>query len=199
MSPGAGWTRRALLALVSDDVVAQLQQLIAQYQQPERVTSATEYKRILGPARRLVKALHDASPDAREALWLAIRPWTHARQLEHLAFDLSMMAHDVWWFAPDGRRPNHRPINWRRRHLEEDVADILEQSGVRLTKGRNGRLAKVLAIVYDAAGEKDPPVDLFPILKRVCDRPARPSMWRGVPPSRRRVKQVQLLAGTSST
>ena len=46
---------------------------------------------------------------------------------------------------------------------------VLQQAGMRLTKSRDGAFAKILALMYDAAGEPMPE-DIFPVLHRLLPR-----------------------------
>jgi hypothetical protein len=69
--------------------------------------------------------------------------------------------------GPDNRRG--APAGADRRALEAVTAEALILAGVPLTKGREGRLAKALRIVYESTGSKTPE-DMFPILDRLVQQ-----------------------------
>jgi hypothetical protein len=65
-------------------------------------------------------------------------------------------------------RPMSR-LDFTRRLTATAVAVAFKRAGVELTKGHDGRFARALSIVLDAA-DLYPPEDLFPLVRGVVDR-----------------------------
>lgn len=89
--------------------------------------------------------------------------------LGHITEMLDAFATAAAWAQRDIAGPANRPgarENVERRLLENLAAEALARAGVALTKGREQPLAKVLRLVYEAAG-MDSPEDLFPVLDRL--------------------------------
>jgi hypothetical protein len=125
---------------------------------------------------KALTALEQAMAVAPEDLLNAVAgaaPHLHAGSLHDWQRDLSELADHTRDLARQQRGRPGAPVNGRRRRLELATARALKSGGLRLTKGRDGLLAKVLGLMYTAAGEPVPE-DLFPILKRVVTAVSRP-------------------------
>jgi hypothetical protein len=81
-------------------------------------------------------------------------------------------------------QPRGRPRDTARLRLCDQVRDLLRSHGVAVTKARDGRFARVLALVLDAAGESVP-MDAFYLAKLAIDG-VRASPRRRLPASRSR-------------
>jgi hypothetical protein len=66
----------------------------------------------------------------------------------------------------------HRPKDWTRLYLETAVAEVMAARGYRVTKGRDGAFARVLAVVHRAAGISSAN-DLFRSVRSAVDRMQR--------------------------
>ena len=111
-------------------------------------------------------------PDGDDENLVTVEPWPPC--LEHARLWLERLAEAATWAQSDiagAENRRGRRVNVDRRFLEELTAEALLLAGERLTKGREGKLAKVLRLTYEAAGV-DCPDDFFPILDRLVRQSA---------------------------
>ena len=119
-----------------------------------------EVKKVERAAVRFRKTLLDASEDTRNH----ILGWSGDGFLDGL--HLVIAEAELWL------RERHRAgpkTNRSLMALDHGVALALFRCGVRLTKGRDGRLAKCLQVVRDAVGA-EVPEDIFPALSEAHRR-----------------------------
>jgi hypothetical protein len=176
VSPSA---RAELAALVNHrpGVVADLEHVVAQHYERQRrpdplAVPPRDYLRRRRAADqlsraflRLASALRDAPEDLIEAL-AGAAPFLYSGSLRKWEEDLAVLSFELIGLRAIQRGRRGAPINWRRRRLEEATVRVLRRAGVRLTKARDGRLAKILIVIYDAAGELGAE-DIFPVLQRL--------------------------------
>lgn len=171
--------RRALGPLVNGnkDTVRALESVVAEHRAKRGMREAfdvptQDYVRRRAAAARLHSALEalevalcDAPEDLLEAL-AGAAPHLHSASLKCWRQDLFELRETTRELQAIQRGRRGAPVNLQRRSLEHQTYRAADRGGVRLTKARDGVFAKILTLVYDAAGEPCPE-DLFPVLRRV--------------------------------
>lgn len=144
--------------------------------------------------KRLDRLLDDLHPETRSGLELDFdgsllsriddRPVSLARMLRErkrsLPFGMSLKDWERSTLALglivmkllEPRSPGKRPDTVRR-SLCNGVRDVLVRHGIRVTKGRDSKFARTLAIVLDAAGMQVPG-DMFYLVKQTVDGFGKP-------------------------
>jgi hypothetical protein len=135
------------------------------------------------PERQAFHAWHDTALGKLDRLlsWIDQDPISPPRRadpagdlLEQLAYERETFRRGVEQFqdwlksAYDSSRMNHRPVDWVRADLEENIGVALCRAGVIPTKARAGTYARLLEQAH-AAVELNP-VDVHRSVRQACDR-----------------------------
>ena len=202
-----GNDRATLLKLLNGnaDVVVQLEQMVNAYRRTTPGTMAAAYRELRATNAADIKHLQEiaaairqarqrvlvvqrrieaipANSAARHSLDFALRIGmgsaelaTINRMLEKLESAAEWSEQDIQW---SGLRAG-APGNIDRQALENLTAEYLADARIPLRKSRDGVLAKVLQIVYEAA-EEERPIDMFPVVTRLVEK-VKESHSTGIP------------------